>query len=135
MPSISLKDRRAAVVQLLDLALGAEEEALDEGDSEMMAEVVEMLTNRRRGRLPNNVTSLPRRRRNLEEPIGAPRAANMVSYAIDCVATVAQPDNPRLAAAFRELRQELVRKSSRGSAVAPPPPPSPWASPATDVPD
>lgn len=92
------------------------------------------LMNRRKGVVSPSLSDLTKRREATEGPLQNSIAVNLVLHALDCVASVAHLDNRRLAEAFRETRENLLRISTH-SAVAPPPTGSPIAPPSNDVPD
>ncbi len=134
MKSVALKDRRVAVVQFLLLALGYEQGELDDTESDVFGSVVETLMRERRGVVSPMVSSIEKRRENMESPLPRMKAINLVLHLLDCVEAVARRDSPRMAAAFHDMKTRLLRMSADTS-VAPPPVGSPIAPPATDLPD
>lgn len=136
--TVPLKGRRRAVVEVLNLALADEEERLAPDDQELLGQIVALAEQRRRGHVTPEVSNLVKRRERFDEVPTEYRALLLVGYAMDCLAMVVQFDSPRVTAGLRELREALVKRGSRGTAVAPPPPPGgfmPRMPPATDVPD
>ena len=128
MRTVSLKDRRKAVVQFLALSLAQEpgqQRALDEADAELLATVVDLLTARRKGIMSPELTDLTKKRGSIEASIQPDAATSLALHALDCIASGAHMDNRGLANAIRELRDGLLTVMS-DSKVAPPPFAPPW---------
>ncbi len=123
MRTVSLKDRRKAVVQLLALSLAQEAGqggVHDEADADLLTTVVDLLSDRRKGIMSPELTDLVKRRGSIEASIQPESAINLALHALDCIAAGAHMDNRRLANGVRELRQGLLNMMT-DTKVAPPP--------------